>query len=238
MRGWAMARKFMTGPMLQPDWNFETAAEAAGASLVAGIDEVGRGPLAGPVVAAAVILPDSLRTSRETWLKDLRDSKQVPEEHREFVSVRVLEIAVACGIGAASPTEIDAVGIAAATRRAMYRAIECLDPQPDHLLIDALALPGVPLPQTSIIKGDARSRSIAAASIIAKVSRDRLMRDVLDVRFPEYGFAGHKGYGSKAHIEAIMRFGPCPAHRLSFAPVKGMVQPAASVRLRRAGGFA
>ncbi|MCH8102410.1 MAG: ribonuclease HII, partial [Chloroflexi bacterium] len=101
----------------------------------------------------------------------------------------------------------------------------------------ALALPGVALPQTSIIKGDARSRSIAAASIIAKVSRDRLMRDVLHVRFPNYGFAGHKGYGSKAHIEAIMQFGPCPAHRMSFAPIRHLVQPAGSVRLKRAGGF-
>ncbi len=236
-----MARRSTTRPGIVPDWGFESEAESAGACLVAGIDEVGRGPLAGPVVAAAVILPGELRDSRQNqneWLKDLRDSKQVPEDRREYVSERIREIAVAFGIGAASPTEIDAVGIVAATRRAMYRAIECLDPQPDHLLIDALELPGVPLPQTSIIKGDARSRSIAAASIVAKVSRDRLMRDVLHVRFPNYGFAGHTGYGSKAHIEAIMRFGPCPAHRKSFAPVRDLVQPAyAAARLRLAGSF-
>lgn len=220
-----------------PGWDFESEAASAGATLVAGVDEVGRGPLAGPVVAAAVILPHSLRDSRQKWLKDLRDSKQVPEDRREYVSERILELAIAHGIGAASPTEIDAVGIVAATRRAMYRALECLDPQPDHLLIDALDLPGVPLSQTSIIKGDARSRSIAAASIIAKVSRDRLMKDVLHVRFPNYGFAGHKGYGSKAHIEALMQFGPCPAHRMSFAPVRDLVQHAGSARLGRAGGF-
>jgi ribonuclease HII len=219
-----------------PSWDFESEAEAAGAALVAGIDEVGRGPLAGPVVAAAVILPDGLRNSRQKWLKDLRDSKQVPEERREYVSERIIEIAIALGIGAASPTEIDAVGIVAATRRAMYRAIECLDPRPDHLLIDALELPGVPLPQTSIIKGDARSRSIAAASIVAKVTRDRLMRDVLHVRFPDYGFAGHKGYGSKAHIEAIMQFGPCPAHRMSFAPIRELFQPVSAASLMGAGG--
>ncbi len=233
-----MARRSTTGPGIVPDWGFESEAESAGACLVAGIDEVGRGPLAGPVVAAAVILPDSLRGSRKRWLKDLRDSKQVPEDRREYVSERIREIAIAFGIGAASPTEIDAVGIVAATRRAMYRAIECLDPQPDHLLIDALELPGIPLPQTSIIKGDARSRSIAAASIVAKVSRDRLMTDILHPRFPNYGFAGHKGYGSKAHIEAIMQFGPCPAHRKSFAPIRDLVQPAyAGARLRRARSF-
>ncbi len=231
-----MPRKSTTGPGNLPGWDFESEAESAGATLVAGIDEVGRGPLAGPVVAAAVILPDSLRDSRQKWLKDLRDSKQVPKDRREYVCERILELAVALGIGAASPTEIDAVGIVAATRRAMYRAFECLDPQPDHLLIDALELPSVPLPQTSIIKGDARSRSIAAASIVAKVTRDRLMRDVIHVRFPDYGFAGHKGYGSKAHIEAIMQFGPCPAHRMSFAPVRDLSRPV-SAAAQAAGGF-
>lgn len=219
-----------------PAWDFEITAEAAGATLVAGIDEVGRGPLAGPVVAAAVILPAGLRGSRQKWLNDLRDSKQVSEDRREHVSEQIYQIAVALGIGAASPTEIDMIGIVAATRRAMYRAIECLDPQPDHLLIDALELPGVPLPQTSIIKGDARSRSIAAASIVAKVTRDRLMRDVIHERFPDYGFAGHKGYGSKAHIDAIRQFGPCSAHRMSFAPIRDLIQPVIPVRLRRAGG--
>ena len=204
-------------------WEYETALFDRNVGIIAGVDEVGRGPLAGPVVAAAVILPTSLIDSSAHWLADVRDSKQVTPKRRAAVCVHINEHAVSVGIGAASPSEIDTIGIAAATRRAMERAIECLDPQPTHLLIDAMKLPEIDIPQTSIIKGDSLSKSIAAASIIAKEDRDALMRDVLDVRYPGYGFAGHKGYGSKSHIEAIERLGPCPVHRRSFAPIRHMV---------------
>jgi len=204
-------------------WEYESSLLERNIDVIAGIDEVGRGPLAGPVVAAAVILPLDLITSNETWLSDVRDSKQVTPTRRAAVCVHIHERAISVGIGAASPSEIDTIGIAAATRRAMERAIECLDPQPTHLLIDAMKLPAIDIPQTSIIKGDTLSKSIAAASIVAKENRDALMRDVLDVRYPGYGFAGHKGYGSKMHMEALKRLGPCPVHRRSFAPIRNMV---------------
>jgi len=204
-------------------WEYETALLDRNVQIIAGVDEVGRGPLAGPVVAAAVVLPTSLIDSTATWLADVRDSKQITPKRRAAVCVHIHEHAVSVGIGAASPSEIDTIGIAAATRRAMERAIECLDPQPIHLLIDAMKLPALKIAQTSIIKGDSLSKSIAAASIVAKEDRDTLMRDVLDARYPGYGFAGHKGYGSKLHIEAIERLGPCPIHRRSFAPIRGMV---------------
>jgi ribonuclease HII len=204
-------------------WEYETALLDRNVQIIAGVDEVGRGPLAGPVVAAAVVLPTSLIDSTATWLADVRDSKQITPKRRAAVCVHIHEHAVSVGIGAASPSEIDTIGIAAATRRAMERAIECLDPQPTHLLIDAMKLPALKIAQTSIIKGDSLSKSIAAASIVAKEDRDTLMRDVLDARYPGYGFAGHKGYGSKLHIEAIERLGPCPIHRRSFAPIRGMV---------------
>jgi len=205
-------------------WEYETALLDRNVKVIAGVDEVGRGPLAGPVVAAAVILPTSLIDSAATWLADVRDSKQVTPKRRGAVCIHIHKHAVSVGIGAASPGEIDTIGIAAATRRAMERAIECLDPQPTHLLIDAVKLPALNIPQTAIIKGDSLSKSIAAASIVAKEDRDKLMRDVLDVRYPGYGFAGHKGYGSKLHIEAIERLGPCPVHRKSFAPIRDMVK--------------
>ena len=204
-------------------WEYETALLERNVQIIAGVDEVGRGPLAGPVVAAAVVLPTSLIDSTATWLADVRDSKQVTPKQRAAVCVHIHEHAVSVGIGAVSPSEIDTIGIAAATRRAMERAIECLDPQPTHLLIDAMKLPALKIAQTSIIKGDSLSKSIAAASIVAKEDRDTLMRDVLDVRYPGYGFASHKGYGSKLHIEAIKRLGPCPVHRRSFAPIRSMV---------------
>ena len=204
-------------------WEYETALLERNVQIIAGVGEVGRGPLAGPVVAAAVVLPTSLIDSTATWLADVRDSKQVSPKRRAAVCVHIHEHAVSVGIGAVSPSEIDTIGIAAATRRAMERAIECLDPQPTHLLIDAMKLPALKIAQTSIIKGDSLSKSIAAASIVAKEDRDTLMRDVLDVRYPGYGFASHKGYGSKLHIEAIKRLGPCPVHRRSFAPIRSMV---------------
>jgi ribonuclease HII len=207
-------------------WEYETSlleSKGSNVGVIAGVDEVGRGPLAGPVVAAAVILPASLIDSTATWLEDVRDSKQVSPKRRAAVCIHIHQHAVSVGIGAASSSEIDTIGIAPATRRAMERAIECLDPQPTHLLIDAMKLPAIDIPQTSIIKGDSLSKSIAAASIVAKEDRDTLMRDVLDARYPGYGFAGHKGYGSKTHMEAIERLGPCPVHRRSFAPIRQMV---------------
>lgn len=177
--------------------------------LVCGIDEAGRGPLAGPVVAGAVILP------KDCEILYLNDSKQLSEKKREALFDEIKEKAVAWGIGMASPARIDEINILQATYEAMREAVAALDPQPQVLLNDAVRIPKVELPQVPIIKGDAKSLSIAAASILAKVTRDRLMKEY-DKVMPEYGFAGHKGYGSAAHIEAIKKYGPSPIHRASF----------------------
>lgn len=181
----------------------------AGAGLIAGIDEAGRGPLAGPVVAAAVILPPDAQI---LWLND---SKQVSEKKRELLFDEIMEKAVAVGVGMAGPGRIDEINILQATYEAMREAVGKLSVKPDLLLNDAVRIPGITIPQVPIIKGDAKSVSIAAASIIAKVTRDRLMREYDDL-MPEYGFAGHKGYGSASHIEAIRKYGPSPIHRRSF----------------------
>lgn len=177
--------------------------------LVCGIDEAGRGPLAGPVVAAAVILP------KDCEILYLNDSKQLTEKRREVMFDEIKEKAVAYGIGMASPARIDEINILQATYEAMRQAIAALDPQPQVLLNDAVRIPGIALPQVPIIKGDAKSLSIAAASVLAKVTRDRLMREY-DALMPEYGFASNKGYGSAAHIEALQQYGPTPIHRRSF----------------------
>jgi ribonuclease HII len=187
---------------------------------VAGVDEAGRGPLAGPVVAAAAILPRRLRGS---WVDLVRDSKQLSARQREEAAAGLRESAVAIGIGTASVEEIDRVNILRATMQAMRRAVAALSPAADYLLIDALRLPGVALPQRGIIHGDALCRSIAAASIIAKTHRDALMEE-LDARYHGYGFAQHKGYGTAEHLAALRRLGPCPAHRLGFAPVRDLAQ--------------
>lgn len=186
---------------------FERKYEHLG--YVCGIDEVGRGPLAGPVVAGAVILP---RDCQILWLND---SKQLSPKKREELYEVILEQAVAVGIGYASPARIDEINILQATYEAMREAIGQLSVQPQVLLNDAVRIPGVEIPQVPIIKGDARSVSIAAASIVAKVTRDRLMVEY-DQILPEYDFASNKGYGSQAHIEALKRVGPCPIHRRSF----------------------
>ena len=183
--------------------------EYAQAGLIAGIDEAGRGPLAGPVVAAAVILPPDAQI---LWLND---SKQVSEKKRELLFDEIMEKAVAVGVGMAGPGRIDEINILQATYEAMREAIGKLQVKPDLLLNDAVRIPGITIRQVPIIKGDAKSVSIAAASIIAKVTRDRLMREY-DSLMPEYGFAGHKGYGSTSHIEAIRKYGPSPIHRKSF----------------------
>lgn len=178
-------------------------------AYVCGIDEVGRGPLAGPVVAGAVILP------KECDILYINDSKQLSEKKREELYDIIMEKAVACSVGYATPERIDEINILQATYEAMRDAINQLNPMPDILLNDAVVIPNVPIKQVPIIKGDAKSISIGAASIIAKVTRDRLMVEY-DKVFPEYGFAGNKGYGSAAHIDALKKYGPTPIHRKSF----------------------
>lgn len=178
---------------------------------VAGVDEAGRGPLAGPVVAACVILPQ--RTPRA--LKGLTDSKQLSAAKREQYALALRECAVAIGVGRAEPEEIDEINILQATFLAMRRAIAQV-PDAQSLLVDGnLAIPGLPLPQRALVGGDGASLAIAAASVVAKVTRDAWMVE-LDARHPEYGFARHKGYGTKAHYEALASVGPCPHHRRSF----------------------
>lgn len=177
--------------------------------LICGIDEVGRGPLAGPVVAGAVILPKNCE------ILYLNDSKQLSAEKREQLYDVILEHAVAVGIGIVSPQRIDEINILQATYEAMRQAIEKLNPQPAALLNDAVRIPQVAIQQVPIIKGDAKSVSIAAASIVAKVTRDRMMEQYEEV-FPGYGFARNKGYGSKEHIEALQTMGPTAIHRRSF----------------------
>jgi ribonuclease HII len=191
---------------------FETEARSRGYRAVAGLDEAGRGPLAGPVVAAVVILP------RKCRLDGVNDSKIVPEPERERLYTEILRKAFGVGLGLATAAEIDALNILQATRLAMSRALDSLKVFSDFLLLDAVSLPFVRLPQRPIIKGDSLSVSIAAASILAKVSRDRLMRDY-HRRFPDYNFQAHKGYGTPEHLKLLAEHGPCELHRRSFQPV-------------------
>lgn len=181
----------------------------ASCAAICGIDEVGRGPLAGPVVAGAVILP------RDVEILYLNDSKKLSEKKREALYDEIMEKAVAVGIGMAGPARIDEINILQATYEAMRIAIEKLSVRPDLLLNDAVTIPDVEIQQVPIIKGDAKSVSIAAASIVAKVTRDRMMKEY-DAIFPGYDFASNKGYGTKAHIEALKSLGPCVIHRRSF----------------------
>ncbi len=183
--------------------------EYAEYAYICGIDEAGRGPLAGPVVAGAVILP------KNCDILYINDSKQLSEKKREELYTVITQQAVAWAVGYASPERIDEINILQATYEAMREAIGKLSPAPDILLNDAVRIPGVDIPQVPIVKGDAKSISIGAASIIAKVTRDRMMEEY-DGIFPEYGFAGNKGYGSSAHIEALKKYGPAPIHRRSF----------------------
>ena len=176
---------------------------------IGGIDEVGRGPLAGPVVAACVIL------RKDCKLLYVNDSKQLTEKKREELYERILDEAVSVGIGVVSHEVIDEINILQATFRAMREAIDMMSVKPDQLLVDAVHIPGIAIPQRGIVKGDAKSISIAAASIVAKVTRDRMMVD-MDERYPGYGFAGNKGYGSAEHIKALREIGPCEIHRRSF----------------------
>jgi ribonuclease HII len=190
---------------------------ARGLRRVAGLDEVGRGAWAGPVYAAAVILPQS--PDALASLKGVRDSKQLTPSQREALAARIVEVALAIGVGRGEWEEIDARGIVPATRLAMCRALEALALAPEALVIDALTLPAVRLPQDAFPHADALSLSVAAAGIIAKVSRDRWMVAVAEAEFPGYGFAQHKGYGTRQHQVALERLGICPIHRRSFRPI-------------------
>ena len=189
----------------------------AGFVRVAGLDEAGRGALAGPVVAGAVILP--VNSKQEGLWAEVQDSKLLSPPRREELAARIQAQAAAWSLGEASAAEIDASGIAPATRLAMRRAVQALSPPPDHLLIDWVQLKSLNLPQQSFTKGDLRIVSIAAASILAKVHRDRLLCQ-LHENYPAYGFHSHKGYAVPSHLAAIERFGSCPAHRRSFAPIR------------------
>ncbi|WNS79744.1 ribonuclease HII [Domibacillus sp. DTU_2020_1001157_1_SI_ALB_TIR_016] len=192
---------------------YERAAMKRGMQSIAGIDEAGRGPLAGPVVAAACILPDGFLP------EGLNDSKKIKESIRDELYALIIEKA-AVGVGIVSAEEIDRINIYEAAKKAMMLAVESLPKQPDHLLVDAMTLPAA-ISQEAIIKGDAKSASIAAASIIAKVTRDRLMKEYA-AQFPGYGFEKNMGYGTKEHIEGLKQFGVTPQHRKTFAPVKDM----------------
>jgi ribonuclease HII len=191
----------------------ERELRLAGFQWIAGIDEVGRGSLAGPVVAAAVILPERHR------IRGLRDSKVLPRSRREALYELILDRATAVGVGCVEVEVIDRINILQATKLAMREALGRLTQPPDHLVIDALSLPQVDLPQRPIIDGDAISASIAAASIVAKVTRDRICAE-FDARYPAYGFARNKGYGTRRHLDALLEEGPCEWHRRSFAPVR------------------
>ena len=192
---------------------FEKMACRQGYRAVAGIDEAGRGPLAGPVVAAAVILPEGCQ------IEGVNDSKKLTESKRNFLFDLIMEQAVSVGVGLSDSQTVDRINILQATLRAMESAVAELAPSPDCLLIDGISRTSLNVYQKTVKKGDSLSCSIAAASIIAKVTRDRLM-EAFDKEYPGYGFAAHKGYGAKTHLEAIRRLGPTPIHRLTFRGVK------------------
>jgi len=217
-------------------FRYEKKLRAIGVARIAGIDEAGRGALAGPVVASAVVLPEKFRHRR------LNDSKQLAPELREQIySELVSDLHVRWTVGIVDSVEIDRINILRASHRAMRLAIEALIEPPDHVLIDGLPVIPFPLPQTAIIDGDCISLSIAAASVIAKVTRDRIMRDFC-AHFPQYCFGQHKGYGTELHLLKLYEFGPCPIHRRSFEPVAQpllaleelvQIQPSSARRTRR-----
>ncbi|MCA1030053.1 ribonuclease HII [Bacillus timonensis] len=195
---------------------YEDGLYNRGVNFIAGVDEVGRGPLAGPVVASSVILP------KDFFLPGINDSKKLSDTKREELFKEITDSALSIGIGIVTAKQIDEINIYQATKLAMKKAINNLSVQPDHLLIDAMDL-DLNIPQTSIIKGDAKSVSIAASSIIAKVTRDRLMKE-LAIEYPNYGFENHMGYGTSYHMEALHEFGITEEHRLTFSPIKEMIE--------------
>lgn len=203
-----------------PDWSFELEAEASGYLRIAGVDEAGRGPLAGPVVAGAVVLPRDAN-----FLSGLNDSKKLTEKKREAL----YEALASCpevdwSVGIVTAEEIDHLNILKATHLAMARAVSGLKDKADFCLVDGLPVKGLPVNHRAIVKGDARSLSIAAASIFAKVTRDRMMIEA-HALYPQYEFSKHKGYGTKSHMDALRKYGPCPLHRRSFAPIAQMELP-------------
>jgi ribonuclease HII len=213
-----------------PNFDEENKLKLQGYRLIAGIDEAGRGALAGPVVAGAVILPYSGYLS---WLRLVRDSKELTARRRQPLFDLIREEALGLGIGIVSPSVIDSVNILRATELAMTQAIERLPQQPEFILIDRLTLPQCAIPQRGITKGDKLCLSIACASIVAKVTRDHIMEE-LDKVYPGYGFAKHKGYGTWEHGSSLQELGPSPIHRLSFAPVRSvMASPSPPVVLSR-----
>lgn len=211
---------------------FERQAWEHGINRLAGVDEAGRGPLAGPVVAAAVVFERGyLEAEQYGCLQSVNDSKRLTVSHRDRL-YELLTGSCPCliGVGVADVAEIDEINILRATHRAMARALESLASLPDFALIDGLPVPGLPCPSLSVVGGDGRSLSIAAASIVAKVTRDRMMEE-LDRLYPGYQFSRHKGYGTRTHMEALLELGPCPIHRQSFRPVRE------AIRLRAGGGW-
>jgi len=211
----------------QPDLSREQGLWARGYARIAGLDEAGRGAWAGPVVAAAVILPYN-HPETTTTLSSVRDSKLLSPRQREACYELIVRHALAYGVGWATADEIDRIGIVPATRLAMSQAIQSLAMSPDHLLIDALPLPDIAIPQWAMPKGDRDCLSIAAASIIAKVSRDHWMI-ALDAQTPGYGLAQHKGYGTRQHLACLRQIGPSAQHRRSFAPIRSLLEGGADV---------
>lgn len=208
-----------------PTEEFEQEARRCGYRRIAGVDEAGRGPLAGPVVAAAVILPVRCR------LIGVDDSKQLSASERDRLYAAIMDRAVCVGVGSSTAEEIDRINILEATKLAMRRALAELSPAPDYVLIDAVSLTGLAMPVRPIIKGDALSLSIAAASIVAKVTRDRLMAQ-FHTAYPQYNFLSHKGYGTEEHLVRLAEYGPSPIHRRTFAPVSAALSPPALEALR------
>ena len=201
-----------------PDLALETAFRAAGHRLIAGVDEAGRGPLAGPVAAAAVILPPDL-TGAEEWLRGVDDSKRLTPSRRAAAAEYIRQYALAWSVAQLPPDAIDRIGIGNAVRQAMLDAVAGLKPAPDALLLDYIPIRECPCPWQTIVKGDAKSLSIAAASILAKTARDAVMRDA-DRCYPGYGFARHKGYATALHLRRLRELGPTPLHRRSFGPLR------------------
>lgn len=193
-------------------YQYEEKLTDEGYEWICGVDEAGRGPLAGPLVVAACIMPSYLR------IADINDSKQLSSKKREALYKQIVKNAIAYKIVFISEDEVDRLNIYQATKKGMLEAIEGLKQKPDYILIDAMPLNELKEPHLSIVHGDAKSASIAAASILAKVTRDEYM-EKMDVKYPNYGFKRHKGYGTKAHFEALEKYGPCPIHRKTFAPI-------------------
>ena len=205
-----------------PNLDIEQDVRSLNYKYIAGVDEVGRGPLAGPVVSAAVVLPHDL-VGDEDWLSVINDSKKLSESKRQMAYEIISREAVSVAVGITNASTIDSVGILPATISSMFTALRGLEVSPDFVLFDFIPLKDCEYPYRTVVKGDTKSYSISAASIIAKVTRDELMKEA-DEQYPGYGFSGHKGYGTAKHLDAIKRLGPCEIHRRSFAPIKNYVR--------------